>query len=111
MIEIVADVLYGDIQLFCNGHLHDRERARTAEEPGDLIGVPHRCRKPDPLELSRVHVEAFESDRELGPALAAGKLVDLIDDNEPDIGEVLPEPLPHKERLQGLRSGDQEVGR
>ncbi|KAF5057033.1 hypothetical protein DSECCO2_361170 [anaerobic digester metagenome] len=90
---------------------HPAGTVRAAEEPPDLLGVADRRREPDPLELARVGPDPLERDRELGPALGTGELVDLVDDHIPDPRQVLSKGLAHEERLEGLGGRDQQVGR
>ncbi len=100
-----------DIETACDRHFDKRERPGPAEEPADLVRVSDGRREADPLELPRVGGQTLERHRELGAPLAVGKLVDLIDDDVPDVLQMLPKAPAHEERLQGLRGGDKEVGR
>ena len=83
--EILPGKPDADLEVARHRHLDERERPGSAEEPPDLIRVPDGCREADPLELSRVGGQALERDRELGPPFAVGELVDLVDDDVPDV--------------------------
>src|SRR5512137_1341951 len=65
LLKIISNESNGNIQLFCYGHLDNREWALTAEEPCNFIRISHRCRKAYPLELPRIHTETFKCNGKL----------------------------------------------
>ncbi len=56
-------------------------------------------------------VEAFESKGEVGAALVVGDGVDLVDDDGAHVGEVLARAGGGEQEVEGLRGGDEDVGR
>ncbi len=56
-------------------------------------------------------VEAFEREGEVGSALVGGDGVDLVDDDGADAAEVFPALSGGEEDVEGLRRGDEDVGR
>src|SRR5665647_188351 len=63
-VELLARVDDPECERLRDGHLDYGERARSAEEPRDLVGVADRGREADPLELARVRPDPLERDRE-----------------------------------------------
>ena len=60
---------------------------------GDLLDAADGGGKTDALELAALLHHPLERDRELRSPLVLGKLVDLVDHHEPDVLQMLPEPL------------------
>jgi hypothetical protein len=56
-------------------------------------------------------MEPLKGNSKLGTAFASGEFMYLIDDHEPDLCEMLSEPLSHEKCLNSFRGGDQEIGR
>ena len=107
--EVIPDELHVDIEMFCNGNLYDRTLPCPAQEPGNLFGITNCCREPDALEVSGIDMNSFERNGKLCAALAASHLMDLIDDDKPDLGEMFSQPFSHEERLESFRSGDKQI--
>ena len=54
-------------------------------------------------------MQPFQRNGKLCTPLAPRQLVDFIHDHVPDLLEMLPEALSHKERLNSFRSGNKEI--
>ena len=111
VLEIITNIPHRNIQMFGHRYLDNGKRSFSAEETAYRIRVTYRCREADPLEFPGIDNEALERNCKLGPPFAPSEFVDLVDDDIPDIGKVLPQPLSHEKRLDSLRRSNQEVRR
>ncbi len=109
--EVLSGELDVDREAACDRDLDERERAIPAEKPTDIVRVPDGRREADPLEFPCAGNQALERHRKLGSPFAVGKLVNLVDDDIPDILQVLAEALAYEQCLQGLRGRDEEIRR
>ncbi len=104
------------------GRLHDRDRAGTAEEGGDLLGRAHRGGQADPLggtdpvpgaplpRLAPQRVQAFQGQGQVRAALVARDGVHLVHDDRFHPAQGFPR-LGREQQEQRLRRRDEDVGR
>ena len=82
-----------------------------AEEARDLLERALRGRQTDPLRRRVGEAfEPFEREREVRAPLRGRQRVDLVDDHPPDAAERLAR-LRGEQEVEGLRRGDEDVGR
>lgn len=93
----------------------DLDGVAAPQEGGDRRQGALGRGQPDPLRdapAGRADAEALQplqGERQVGPALAAGQGVDLIDDDRLDGGQRGQRPRRGQEEEQRLRGGDQDV--
>jgi hypothetical protein len=95
-------------------HVHDLARAARGpdQQAGHLLDGLLRRREADPLEApAGERVEALERDGQVEPALVAGHGVDLVHDDRAGAGQEAAAPLRRQQYVEGLRRGDEDVGR
>ncbi len=90
-------------------------RARSRKEVRHHLERPLGGRQPDalqPVPLSRDELaEPLEGERQMRAALVPGQGVHLVDDHRVDTLEHGPGGRRREEEVEGLRRGDQQVGR
>ena len=91
-------------------------RGRPGEEGQRRLDRAHGRRTADALgpgAAARLdeRLEALERERQVGASLGSHQRVNLVDDEEPRVGEGGPEPLAGQQDVQRLGRGDQDVRR
>src|SRR6266568_487417 len=82
------------------------------EERRDLLRRADGRGQADPLELMADEVpEALEADRQLGPSLIRGELVNLVDDDPTNAPKVFPQLASREQNLERLRGRDEDIRR
>ena len=90
-------------------------RGGTGQEAARRLDRAHRRRAADPLGAARRiarfdnRLEALEGERQMGAALGPHQRVDLVDDQEPGVGQRRAEPFAREQDEQRFGRGDQDM--
>jgi hypothetical protein len=118
--QLLIGNFYGKIEVALVADIDNRavrppvgaDMSPANQQPGDFFNRFLRGAEPYPLQRSlRQGFEALQGERQVGPSLVAGHRVDLIHDDGFGVPENFPAALRGEQNVEGLRRGDEDVGR